>query len=277
MVVAGLICVDLLGVNFLGLKFRPEQQVYAEGADIAAFLKSQAGVFRVYSPSYSLPQQTAAKYGISMVSAVNPLMLMNYVNFMETATGIPVTHYSVSMPDFPTDSTATDNSGYLPNAALLGLMNVRFVLSEFDLSSSGLTLVKTIGNTRVYENQKWLPLAWVQSENTLLGEGISSTPEVVVSPNEFKIEATGSGELVLSEMYYPGWKMYVDGNEQPIKLIAGIFMGADLINGKTAIDFVFQPSSIFIALVLAAIAWTGIVVYLVSIGKKWTRVANTKP
>jgi hypothetical protein len=261
----------------MGLKFLPESTVLSEGEEVAAFLKTQPGDFRIYSPSYSLPQQTAAKFDIRLASGVNPLMLMSYANFMETATGIPINHYSVSMPDFPTDSLSTDNAGYVPDAHLLGLMNVRFILSEFDISTPGLNLVKIIGTTRVYENQNWLPLAWVQPETTPLGEGILLAPEVVATPNEFKIDATGPGQLVLSEVYYPDWKMYVDGKEQPIKLIAGIFMGADLINGKTAIDFVFQPSSIFIALVLAAIAWTGIVVYLVSIGKKWTRVANTKP
>ena len=276
-IIVVMISIDIVGTNLMGLKFLPESTVLSEGEEVAAFLKTQPGDFRIYSPSYSLPQQTAAKFDIRLASGVNPLMLMSYANFMETATGIPINHYSVSMPDFPTDSLSTDNAGYVPDAHLLGLMNVRFILSEFDISTPGLNLVKIIGTTRVYENQNWLPLAWVQPETTPLGEGILLAPEVVATPNEFKIDATGPGQLVLSEVYYPDWKMYVDGKEQPIKLIAGIFMGADLINGKTAIDFVFQPSSIFIALVLAAIAWTGIVVYLVSIGKKWTRVANTKP
>jgi hypothetical protein len=61
--------------------------------------------------------------------------------------------------------------------------------------------------------------------------------------------------------------MYIDGIEQPIKIIDGIFMGADLTGGNLSLDFIFQPSLILIALILAAIAWTGIVVFMVFAGK----------
>jgi hypothetical protein len=261
-VAAVLISVDLLGVDFLGLKFRPEQQVFAEGADIATFLKSQTGVFRVYSPSYSLPQQTAARFGIQQADGINPLMLMSYVDFMESATGIPITHYSVSMPDFPTNFFATDNAGYIPNAQLLGLLNVRFVLSEFDLPSADLKLVKTIGTTRIYENQKWLPRAWVQSENASIGVGIKSTPTVIASPNEITIEATGPGLLVLSEIYYPDWKVFVDGNEQPLLKEAGVLRGVALKEGASEVRFEYQPILVYVALALAVCAWIGIGCFL---------------
>ena len=270
-ILAGLICVDLLGVNFLGLKFRPEQQVFAEGVDIATFLKSQSGDFRVYSPSYSLPEQTAVRFGIQQVDGINPLMLMSYVDFMESATGIPIRHYSVTMPDFPSNLTATDNAAYTPDAHLLGLLNVRFVLSEFDLTSSDLSLVKIIGSTRVYENKQWLPRAWVQYEISPLGNGVLSVPNIVATPNEFKIEATGPGELVLSEVYYPGWKVYIDGKEEPIEQLDGVFMGTELDNGNHSVEFVFRPTLVFLALLLAGLAWMGIVAYLVIIGKPWAK------
>jgi len=269
-----LICVDILGINMLGFTFIPEGRAFSQGAEIVAFLEMQPGNFRVYSPSYSLPQHTAGKYDIRLAGGVDPLMLMNYVNFMKTATGIPIAHYSVSMPDFPTDSLSTDNASYVPDAHLLGLMNVRFVLSEFDITANGLTLVKTIGATRIYENQDWLPFAWVQTETKPLGEGVLSTPDVIVIPNEFKIEAVGPGQLVLSEMYYPGWKVYIDGKEEPMMRMDGVFMGAELNAGNHSVEFVFQPVLVFLALLIAGLAWLGISIYLVFIQKPWVKAKN---
>jgi hypothetical protein len=269
MLVIILISVDVMGINLLGLKYLPQSQVLAEASSIASFLKTIPGDYRVYSPSYSLPQQTAAQAGIRLADGVNPLMLKSYVGFMEKASGIPVTHYSVTMPDFPNGKPATDNAGYIPDARLLGLMNVRFVVSQFEITANGLTLLKSFCTTRIYENQEWMPFAWVQSETTALGEGVQSTPSVVAKPNEFSLEAMGHGQLVLSEVAYPGWKMYIDGKEQPIKLIGGIFMGADLKGGNQSIRFEYHPTFLIPALIMAVIAWIGIVViYLFSRKKR---------
>jgi hypothetical protein len=201
-------------------------------------------------------------------------MLMSYVDFMEKATGIPVIHYSVTMPDFPTDSLATDNAGYIPDAHLLGLMNVRFVVSEFDISAAGLNLVKTIDNTRIYENREWLPLAWVQPDNTPPGNGILSTPTIISSPNGFKIESTGPGKLVLSEVYYPGWKVYIDGKEKPVEQVEGIFMGIELTSGQHTVEFDFYPNSLILTLFMAGIAWTGIATYLIFVEKTRGKTSN---
>lgn len=263
-----LISVDVMGINLLGLKFRPESQMLSEGSAIEEFLKTQPGDYRVYSPSYSLPQQTAVQADIRLAEGVNPLMLKSYVGFMEKTTGILVTHYSVTMPDFPNGKPATDNTGYIPDAHLLGLMNVRYVISQFEISAKGLTLLKTFCTTRIYENQDWLRFAWVQPETTALGEGVQSTPSVVVKPNEFSLEAMGPGQLVLSEVAYPGWKLFIDGKEQPIKVIDGIFIGADLKSGNQSIRIEYHPTFLLPALVMAAIAWIGIVVFIILSRKK---------
>jgi hypothetical protein len=266
-VLVTLVCVDLLGINLMGLKFLSWNQVMSEGSEVAAFLDTQPGAYRVYTPSYTLPQQTAASHGIRLANAVNPLMLMSYVDFMASATGIPITHYSVTMPDFSTDSPSTDAAGYTPDASLLGLMNVRFIASEFDIAAQGLDLVKTLGTTRIYENQEWKPMAWVQPRTAPAGEEIQSTPVVTIHPNMFEMEVSGPGQLVFSEVYFPGWKLFVNGKEQPINIIQGIFMGANLIDGKASVKFLFQPTSVFLSLGLAALAWIGMAVYFFMAGK----------
>ncbi len=46
--------------------------------------------------------------------------------------------YAVSIPPFSGGDPAKDNEGYLPDPGLLGLLNVRFVASEFDLNTPDL-------------------------------------------------------------------------------------------------------------------------------------------
>ncbi len=65
------------------------------------------------------------------------------------------------------------------------------------------------------------------------------------SPNRIAIEAEldGSGLLVLSEVWYPGWKAFVDGKEtEAIRtnyLLRGVYLGPGLHN----VEWLFRPAS----------------------------------
>jgi len=73
---------------------RSTQQVLSEGEPLAEYLqysaRHEAG-FRLYSPSYSMPQQTAARYRLQLADGVDPLQLQSYVELMQLATGVPGT------------------------------------------------------------------------------------------------------------------------------------------------------------------------------------------
>ena len=151
---------------------RPAEQALAEGRPLAEYLAAQGGDFRVYSPSYSLPQQTAATYGLQLADGVDPLQLQQYVHFMERASGVPSTGYSVTLPPFASGQPDSDNIAYRPDPRQLGLLNVRYVAAEFDLPVRGLDLEQQFGSTRLYRNLYALPRAWVQPENSSLGESV---------------------------------------------------------------------------------------------------------
>jgi hypothetical protein len=97
---------------------RPAQVVLAEGDQLAKYLASQPGHFRVYSPSYSLPQQTAAYYHVELADGVDPLQLQSYVSFMQSASGVPSNGYSVTLPPFaePAEARPSTSSGGVPTA-----------------------------------------------------------------------------------------------------------------------------------------------------------------
>ena len=99
--------IDLSAVNLSLFTTRPVASVLAEGEQAAVFLSHQPGEFRVYSPSYSLPQQTSALHGLEMASGVDPLQLQSYANYMETASGIQQHGYSVVLPPLVSETEIT--------------------------------------------------------------------------------------------------------------------------------------------------------------------------
>ena len=163
---AALNLVDVSTVNAQAVEFRPVSVVLSQGGELAAYLSGQKleqGAFRMYSPSYSLPQQTAAENDLQLADGVDPLQLNSYVSFMEGATGVPSDGYSVTLPPYANAVPQKDNQFYLPDAQELGWMNVKYVASEFEINSSAFSLLATYGNTRLYENNLALPRAWILS------------------------------------------------------------------------------------------------------------------
>jgi len=62
--------------------------------------------------------------------------------------------------------------------------------------------------------------------------------------------------LVLSEVQYPGWKVVVDGNRQPIELAYGLLRSVNLPEGDHVVEFSFRPLTVYVGLGMAMIGWT---------------------
>lgn len=249
---------------------RPPDQVLAESRATAEYLTGQTtglgnrpwGLFRTYSPSYSLEQQTAAAYGLELAGGVDPLQLGSYARFMEAAAGVPLTGYSVTLPPL-SDDPASANAAFRPDPAQLGLLNVCFVAAEFDLPVEGLVLREQFGRTRVYENLAARPRAWVQPLDAAPGEGWEAVERVVWSPNRVEVqtrELPGPRLLVLSETVYPGWQVRVDGRPATIQPVAGLLRGVVLGPGAHQVTFRFRPASVYLGVGLSLAAVVGICV-----------------
>jgi len=69
------------------------------------------------------------------------------------------------------------------------------------------------------------------------------------------------GVLVLSETYYPGWKVYVDGIEKPILRVDGILRGAAIPKGAHTVEFVFRPNSFITGIIISICAMISLLSY----------------
>lgn len=238
-VLMALTLLELLWVNSSLISSRPVSH-----SPVAEWLSGQSGLWRVYSPSTSLPQLDAAQRGLEQADGVNPLQLANTVIFMEAATGVDRAGYSVTVPSFPADESgnvnvATANAGAIPNATLLGQLNVRFVASEFDIHGDGLVLRDQIGSTRIYEN-------------TLDGGRVRGGALQFWSPNRIVITAAGPGRVVLSEVWYPGWAARVDGASAEVEQ-AGLLRAVTIGGGEHAVVLEYRPFTVYGGWALSAL------------------------
>lgn len=252
-----LILLDLAGIDSLNIAFRPASEVLADGSESIALIKQKAGdeLFRVYSPSYSLPQQTAAQMQVELADGIDPMQLKSYITFMKLATGIPNSGYSVTLPPFSSAMPATDNTTYEPDPRLLGLLNVKFLVSAFNLDDEQLIYEGESGGVKIYENRAYRPRAWVQPDQNGSNPEISPVEKITWTPNKIDIETNQGGWLVLSENVYPGWKAFIDGSPAEIIPFASTLRSVKLSPGEHKVTFEFQPMTVYVGIFLGVCGW----------------------
>ena len=260
--------IDLGTADLAAYSPRSAAAVLADGHALIDALPDSDLNYRVYSPSYSIPQQTSGRMGVELADGVDPLQMQSYVDFMRKASGIGWDGYSVTLPVYQGGKPESDNAWAQPDPALLGLLNVRYVVAAFPIDVPGLVLRDQNSGTWIYENQAVLPRAWLQPLATPAGEDAYPVDRIEWSPNRISITATtpdgqsGNQRLVLSELIYPGWQVTVDGKPAQIEPEADILRSVIVAAGTHQIVFTFLPSSLFLGVVAAALGclltfWSG--------------------
>ncbi len=82
------------------------------------------------------------------------------------------------------------------------------------------------------------------------GEGVREETGIVEFVSEsnnrvsLRVETTGKSFLVLSDTYYPGWRVFVNGREEKIFRANYHFRAVLLPRGKHRVEFIFSPFSV---------------------------------
>ncbi len=273
---------NLSWVNSTLVEARPESYALGDGVEAAKFLARQPGTFRVYSPSYSLSQHAAVQYGLSQADGVNPLQLVEYVEAMDVASGVPREGYSVTLPSFATGNPRTGNRQYVPNAVALGLLNVGYMVSGFPIQAEGLIEEARFDETWLYRNEFFQPRAWGSSSLTTLPlKGPGDTPGIAEwvalnsseaveldilrwTPNRIELRVQGASYVVLTGVSYPGWEAHVGARAVPLAAPTRAQRVIQLAPSETEISLVFRPWSVYAGLGITLIA-------LLTLGALWWR------
>jgi hypothetical protein len=292
---AGLVCLDLLSFGATLIRFETPADAFAAGREVAAGLSREPGLFRTYSPSYSLPAHVAAQAGLQTADGVEPVHLERYDRFMALAGGYGALlgenagRFEVTVPPFPMDQpleTAWRDAE--PDARLLGLLNVEYIAAAFPVSAPGIEPLAPVGGTWLYRNTHALPRAWVLPEAaaapfltaeagsdwpeqlyalaamSAAGAGAATASAVVQDYQADRIviaaRLTEAGVLVLSENWYPGWQADVGGATLPVVPVAGLLRGVVLPAGEHTVVVAYRPAWAPIAMVMSALAGLGLLV-----------------
>jgi hypothetical protein len=185
----------------------------------------------------------------------------------------------------------------------------------------------------LYENQTWLPRAWLvpsavvekpSSEIlTRMGQGDFSPERMVILEEQFDVNrlappapadapvtpitfdrplgtqvTSGPGTvhilqadaerirldanakqpamLFLNDLAFPGWRAYVDGKETPIYRANYLFRAVFVPAGQHSVDFVYQPRSFRLGLLMTLLATAGTICGLLVLARgapRWPRLA----
>jgi hypothetical protein len=72
--------------------------------------------------------------------------------------------------------------------------------------------------------------------------GGGTVEEIVADkPGRISLTAQGPGELVVSESFYPGWRLRVDGAARDVEIFEKNFLKTTLESGRHQIEFTYFP------------------------------------
>ncbi len=177
---------------------------------------------------------------------------------------------------------------------LLGALNVKYIVSFRDLPGRGVSLVRHFPEhpSWLYRLDHVAPRVYVVSKATEekdpskilhrlsseqfnpMKETILDQPLTIASRKNFQAQArivrytnhqvtiqaslNGSGVLVLADSFYPGWRVYVNGEEKKILRANFFFRGVPLSAGEHLVEFRYQPRSFTIGLTISLITLFGV-------------------
>jgi len=178
------------------------------------------------------------------------------------------------------------------------LLGVQYVVTKRDIRHGAFTLLASEGDVRLYRYSEALPRVWlahearvVPSEKTfeMLNSNefnyqtsvvlSSPSPIALASPPQptdgvtimpqgagrltIQTASTTNALLVISEIFYPGWKAYVDGQSAPIMPANGILIAVPVPNGSHKIELTYDPDSWKIGAgisLLSLLVWGGLAI-----------------
>ncbi len=214
-----------------------------------------AGDGRIYGVQRNMRQLSAVRLGAELADGRDPLLIEPYVTFMQRAGGYEIAGYRVAVPPFEVyDPGYPTSREAQPDAGLLGLLDVRVVLSRTPLTDPRLVPIDRVGETAVYRNLAAAGPAFLVAPGP---DGGPPPPdalrrlEATVEPVERGPERTAlavtsatGGLLVLASPAFPGWVARLDGRPVALETIGGVLAAVRVPPGAHQLTYTYAPDTV---------------------------------
>ena len=243
-------------------------------------------------------ENRATALGLQSTQGYNAVHLATYDKYIEALNGKPQNYHGANILSSGFGSPLLDllNVRYITVPTHIGSNGV----NALGAMGRGIPIVYQNNRVTVLENKEALPRTWiVHSARTvkpekalkLLNSGdvnpremalLSSKLPSLASPadasgdrssmtsygaNDIKLEAnTGAkGLLVLSEVYYPAWKAYVDGKPVPLYRADQLLRAVPVPAGKHVVELRYESGSLRLGLAISLLTSLALVAMLVAL------------
>lgn len=256
------------------------------------FLESKSRPFRIISTDRRIFSGNASSaYNIEQVSGYDPLYLKNYAQFVTAWQSGKVTK-----PGSFNRIVTPDNF----SSPITNFLNVKYIVTFDEISNPQFTKVHQEGQTKIFENNNALPRAFIvdrvvkaQDESDELAKIINPTfdPQTTAFSRDFEyavqnnksqvqiknyqdqsiqLQTTSekAAPLVLSNVYYPGWKVFVDGQKASLLKVNYMFQSVLVPAGTHLVEFKFQPQSFYNGLYLSILGVFLTIIFSISLWKR---------
>jgi hypothetical protein len=251
----------------------PKQYYFHD--ELIDFLKSQTGTFRVDFREGFQPGNHGQVYKLETINGYGATSLKQFYEFQ-------VHHYppgniigdlmnvrfvvnqkELALPKVFSNKNGIvhENPGWLPRAWLVDeaipKANFGEILPLLQDPSFNPRAVAYIEGSHKFPNGLSIP---DQTSSQLpLHDGSTSSDDITFSrqsPNWFVVEAKTMRPrfLVVSENWYPGWKVQTNGKPRTLHRVNGALMGVFVEPGSSKIEFRYRPTRFYLALSLTFVA-----------------------
>lgn len=277
----GLILVSTVDLFRFGLKYNPfsSKEYLFPKTELTDFLISDAGINRI---SGLIPQSMWISYGLYSLEGYDSLMVNRYAELMSGASSqnnqIGLSSRWVKIDNV--NSRTLDLLGVKYLLAYRENPETGWDPEYYKLSEKEFKLIFQKGKSQIYERINAFPrtylvhnyivetnkeniLKFLKNKNLDFKDMVilEEEPQLMMEPkngqeqasikkggyprNDFFIRtnSNSNGLLFLSDVYYSGWKAYVDGSPQKILRANYAFKAVEIPKGVHEVHFVYDPFS----------------------------------
>ena len=225
--------------------------------DSMAFMLADGGLVRLDARGTSVdsifPADTPILYGMFSVDGDNPLVLAEYDRYWQNLGSRSARLYDLLNVKYliARKNVPVDREKFQPvfdEQAITIYGNSRMIPRAFVVFNSQIVDNKDAAFDAIhapdFEPTKTVVLEKaVNCEQLAVNSGQASVNIVGYGPNEILIDihTSNDGVLVLSEVYYPGWRAWVDDKEVSVLRADFLFRAVELAAGKHRVKLVYDP------------------------------------